>query len=105
MLDIHTGTVIHGTLRTQDLLRALAGELDRLNRYSGLAWEARSWAEVIDNEDDPASYEAGLRFEEASAVLDRLFDVLNELAPTGMYFGNTEGDGSDFGWWSIENEE
>jgi len=40
--------------------------------------------------------------------LEALFDALNEIAPPFCYFGATEGDGSDYGFWvswdSIEEE-
>jgi len=32
-------------------------------------------------------------------------DALNEYAPDGYYFGAIEGDGSDFGFWAIEDED
>ena len=37
-------------------------------------------------------------------VNETLFDVLDMYAPDGYYFGCTEGDGSDFGYWKIEEE-
>ena len=36
---------------------------------------------------------------------EELWDVLNMYAPYGYYFGATDGDGSDFGYWSDEEEE
>ncbi len=34
--------------------------------------------------------------------LGRVYDELSLLAPEGYYFGPTEGDGSDIGWWKAE---
>lgn len=33
---------------------------------------------------------------------ERVYDELSLLAPEGYYFGPTEGDGSDIGWWKVE---
>lgn len=35
-------------------------------------------------------------------IVDELFDLLNEIAPEGTYFGAIEGDGADFGFWTVE---
>lgn len=35
-------------------------------------------------------------------IVDELFDLLNEIAPEGTYFGASEGDGADFGFWTVE---
>lgn len=35
---------------------------------------------------------------------EQLIDALNDEAPDGMYFGNTEGNMSDYGWWANEIE-
>lgn len=42
--------------------------------------------------------------EAACNVIDDLFDLLDDLAPNGYYFGATDGDGSDFGFWTICEE-
>lgn len=38
--------------------------------------------------------------EDASQIVSDMFDALEAVAPEGYYFGSTEGDGSDFGFWS-----
>jgi hypothetical protein len=89
------GTLIHATLRNEDLLTAFADELEDLIQGNGktgmeneavvkLVWDAR--------EIDPDH-------EDASEIVGELMDALNEYAPPYCYFGNTEGDGSDFGFW------
>ena len=97
---ISEGTVSHGTLRTQDLLRAFADEYERVLPFNSLArvMEARQIADAIDsNHENDNEY--------ASAAVTELHDALNEIASReGLYFGNTEGDGSDFGYWAVENE-
>jgi hypothetical protein len=34
-----------------------------------------------------------------------IYTYLDSIAPEGCYWGNTEGDGSDFGFWSWGEEE
>ena len=85
---ISEGTIIHGTLRTQDLLLAFADELNRVLPFNGnsLANDARR---AVDTQD-----------QEADEILLDLFDQLDSIAQReGLYFGAHPGDGSDFGYW------
>lgn len=101
---IQQGTVSHGTLRTPDLLRAFADELERAAANHPLfdadlihlLIEARAAADAADD---------GETLEDVSEIIHELIDALNRLSPDGMYFGAHEGDGSDFGWWSIYDAE
>jgi len=38
-------------------------------------------------------------------TLSVLMDSLDSFAPPGMQFGAHPGDGSDFGWWPVEEDE
>lgn len=88
------GSISHGTLRTVDLLDAFASELDMLESGRGDVAEARAvltlhnagWLQIADSG-------------EASELVQALQDALDEFAPSYCYFGTTEGDGSDFGFW------
>jgi hypothetical protein len=81
-----------GTLRTQDLVTTFLEIIRNTEEFDRLAHEipARAWrdvnAEYWDSED-------------AHFLLSELFDLLNEFAPPGYYFGSLEGDGADFGFW------
>jgi hypothetical protein len=97
------GTIIHGTLRMEDLIPAFADELERLDeekKYDYLVKEARDFVvssydgEMI-TEDDHLTFDS----EDANWSVEELIDALNEFAPDGCYFGAHEGDGSDFGFW------
>ena len=89
------GTISSGTLRTTDLLATFAAELERLVPFNSarLVSEARIAAQSGDDEN-------------ASLILAELFEELEEIASAaGFYFGAHEGDGSDFGFWRIEDGE
>lgn len=90
-------SISHGILRTQDLLRSFASELERFDvDNSVLVDRARADADIIDANDD------GHSTENANDTLESLFNELDALAPDGCYFGAHPGDGSDFGYWEIE---
>lgn len=108
------GTVSHATLRTEDLLSSFASELewqisrngaflampenfplrDRLAKLLGEAQDA--WQDDGETLQDEES---------AAEMVNDLQDALSEVfAAPYSYFGNTEGDGSDFGFWpSVES--
>lgn len=80
------GTVIHGTLREEDLFPAFFDVYVQLpGATPGRAvYYLKEWA----TQDE-------YRFD----VLTELGDEISALAPEGLYFGANEGDGSDFGFW------
>jgi hypothetical protein len=97
-MKIQAGTISHGTLRTVDLLSSFAAELERIGHEddSDLIAEARAAVERI-------GVESIHETESDSDLVSELQDRLNDRAPAGLYFGNTEGDGSDFGFWPNED--
>lgn len=42
--------------------------------------------------------------ERAYILWERAFEYLNSIAPSGYYFGSHPGNGSDYGFWKIEEE-
>lgn len=76
------GTLIHGTLRFEDLAPAFAAELNRLGTAVTL----------------PDNFNQ-LSPDEQAEWVDTLIDKLDAHAPEGHYFGAHEGDGADFGFW------
>lgn len=98
---VEIGTVSHGTMRSEDLIPEFTYILGRENPealdalrsdYPEIFAEMDAEWEEGDSEDfsDP---------EMASRLVDALFDALNEIAPPFCYFGATEGDGADYGFW------
>lgn len=99
-----TGTISWGTLRPEDLIPAFMGELERrdptaasavTNEYSEEGWPY-SMAGL--HYGDPF---ADVQEELAPYLMEDLFNALNEAAPEGCYFGASEGDGTDFGYWEV----
>lgn len=106
------GTLISGTQRPQDLLPAFWRELHRLDPH--LAHESiqehfhdegRPLCDLITAaandkwpEDDDPVWDMPEVFEYINGVIIDLLDI--EGQGEGFYFGTTEGDGSDYGFWS-----
>ena len=92
---ITIGTLIHGTLRDEDLLPAFADELERVGNEYGEYSPAIATALQIADGEVPEMGETG------SDIIAELMDALQNYAPVHMYFGAIEGDGADFGWWPV----
>jgi hypothetical protein len=99
---ISEGTVSHGTLRTQDLLRRFADEYERVLPFNSreAVSDARNCANEIDeDENHPGNAQTG------SEIVDELIDALCCIAAReGLYFGAHPGDGSDFGYWVTDED-
>jgi hypothetical protein len=95
------GSIINGTLPQQELLRAYAYAYERLKPFNSakLVNEALDTAKLLDN---------GITGIEL-AVSEILLDLRNELNhlvnPHGFYFGPSEGDDSDIGFWKNGDDE
>lgn len=101
-------SVSNSTLRTEDLFEAFTDMLQYAKSRERVTLSKRSGG--ILNE------AAGLLLDKESGILnweDRdhidwlvnegLMDALNDIAPTGCYFGAHPGDGADFGFWEDED--
>lgn len=112
------GSVSHGTLRTSDLLPAFVSLLsdvledatfrpgaDSPDVVARMA-ETQSILGALEGEitrqHDAGMLEEWAESEGASWDLEWLFDALEEWAPEGYTFGAHEGDGSDFGFWLVD---
>lgn len=93
------GTVSHATMRTEDLIPAFMDVLRVFapERHAELEQEQ---PEELEDGDYPD-------VETASEWLnDVLWTAMEEIAPPYCYFGASEGDGADYGFWpSIESLE
>lgn len=113
---IPVGSISHGTMRPQDLIPAFSDFLSEfgteeqeqaiIRKYSDYALDENyglTPREILEHlatdcVDDDELWDS----ETAHAYLEDLFDALNELAPEGYYFGAHPGDGSDYGFWEVE---
>jgi len=103
--NIRIGTLIHGTLRDEDLLEAFADELDRLSAGDDSplrrpeSVEARALLAIGADE-----WSEEQHLDAEYLINETLFYALNEYAPPHVYFGAHEGDGSDFGFWPTRDD-
>jgi hypothetical protein len=99
--DLNT-TVIRATLRPQDLVHEFLDVIKDTPEYLQIMMNPLSIITDPSADDDDERWDS----EDMSYFLNEvLWDVLNMYAPEGYYFGCTEGDGSDFGYWKFEEED
>lgn len=105
-----TGTVSHATMREQDLLPKFLGVLAEYNplAYNAIIDELTPFChsndnidEILGNEDHTAWHSNTM----AWIINESVWDAMNEIAPEGFYFGAHPGDGCDYGFWAIEEDE
>jgi hypothetical protein len=100
------GTIIHGTLREQDLVPAFLSELEYRDPVAAERIQTGREAiiEVLcaDRAWDLTELAQGYFWDRVAWLMDELYDALEAAAPEGCYFGAIEGDGSDFGFWPHE---
>lgn len=62
-------------------------------------------ADRLQAEFDAAPEDNVVGLADRGEILASVFDALEAVAPDGTSFGSSEGDGSDFGFWSNESED
>lgn len=100
---MNTGTVIEGTLRPQDLIPAFLDALREANPDGYAQLVIAPFGPVPSYVMDEGDSSGWWDSEDASALIESLTEALDESAPEGYYFGAHPGDGSDFGFWRIED--
>ena len=91
-----TGTVIHGTLRKQDLNQAFCEWLDYYRNDAFL--------DIVENYGDSREDLIMDGDNDDEWLLEALLEAIGECMPDGYYFGAHVGDGSDFGIWPIDDD-
>ena len=90
-------SLIRGTHRECDLIPVFLDALRETAEYeSFMVMPVQPFCTPDPNDDYWDS-------EDAAYMLEELFDILNSYAPDGYYFGAHPGDGSDFGYWKMED--
>lgn len=93
------GTVSSGTMLPSDLIPAFMGTLETY--APELAAELVAGYPELDGM-DADELDAS---EEANWIIEALYQALDSIAPDGAYFGSHPGDGSDYGFWTVEGDE
>jgi hypothetical protein len=107
--NIKLGSLIHATLRSEDLLPAFLHALEDYRHPKagafnselielGFGYSQCGACGLGNREEWPEGFDDDM----ASEIIDEMVDALNDLAPAGYYFGVHLGDGSDFGFWKCE---
>jgi len=101
------GTWSHATLREEDLLPAFIQGFYDMNTPGKVPSNWHAYLGKV-KAIEARMEEGGDQYWESEDVgydLEEMFDLLNDIAPEGYYFGAIEGDGSDFGYWAVESTE
>lgn len=123
------GSISHGTMRDEDLIPCFLNEIQRIDRKRITALRKdKDWI-IITNwfknhgDDDIRgctkrllAYHKKIGTASIATVRDpdrfywseytnQLFEILNEYAPPYCYFGSSEGDGADYGFWTYHWSE
>ena len=90
------GSVSSGNLSTENLLSALSSELTYQMARQSKRFPRRELRKLVNQAerligDDPDNI--------GSEVVNDLCDALEQFAPPYGYFGASEGDGADYGYW------
>lgn len=113
-----TGSASRNTMRVQDLVPKFLGVLAE---YHPDAWNTITddIAEMINGRNascvhDSINYDEFMsddsyalwQSEEIGYILNEdIWDAMQEIAPDGFFFGAHPGDGADYGFWAIEEDD
>jgi len=104
--DVPTGSISHGTHRTVDLLDAFLGflEMQRPALYDEVLYAggdaAQAWRLGWLHDDQDVALAAADEW-----LSEDVWSAMESIAPAGHTFGAHEGDGADFGYWPIDEDE
>ena len=113
-----TGTISWGTMQPRDLVPSFMDVLsdyhkDEYNKIladlNGLAtkMDFESYEHVLElTRENPftgPTYEFWMSEDMSYILNEDIWDAMNEIAPDGYYFGASDGDGADYGYWKVDN--
>jgi hypothetical protein len=110
MIIAKSGSIIEGSLRSDHLLSAFLFALEELKHPKSHAINQElisygfgySQCGVCGLNRD--QWPEGFGDDEAEDIIADLMEALDECSPENHYFGSHQGDGSDFGFWELEEE-
>jgi len=107
-MQAEIGSISSGTMQPRDLIPVFAdvlADLDERNEYAELIEEAQALTEEDYDAAEDDKIDGGTRQQTVGFILEELFEALEACAPQGTYFGALDGDGADYGFWTVEEGE
>lgn len=100
-------SVSAGTLRSEFLILSFAMFLQAHNKvgYNDVVGLYPELLKVDSIEDATELVDNTLDADEVSELIGELIDGINQVSPSGCYFGAHPGDGADFGFWPVELDD
>ena len=93
-------SLIHGTMRACDLVPRFLDAIRDTAEYEQIMLDtANNWYLSVMTAADASDSDPRWASEEMWFFNETLWDIMESYAPDGYYFGCTEGDGSDYGYW------
>lgn len=96
-------TVIHGTLRNCDLVPVFLDLIQKTPEYQQIV-QTNDWNLKVIFDPIATKNDERWKSEDMQLFIEDLFDILNNYAPEGCYFGAHVGDASDFGFWEFTED-
>lgn len=94
---IRIGTVIHGTLRPQDLIPAFIGVLKEVGKDVDYLWAIDDFLNNSNPDDVEKYFEGEIAQDDIELLIKDINDNISDIP--FLYFGCHPSDGSDFGFW------
>lgn len=108
MNNLENVSISHGTHRPVDLIDSFLYAVNDLDTegifLNDICIKAGKTFRLFCILDQNNQYPSPRLYERAGYVIESLTDALNTFAPEGFYFGAHPGDGSDFGFWPVEDD-
>lgn len=103
-IDKQTGIIIHADLDTT-VIRATHRPFDLIHTFLNVIKDTAHYVALIQYAPSVVTDPSAGEWDDTHDFLIDVMDALELYAPEGYYFGCTEGDGSDFGYWKFEEED
>lgn len=97
-------SVSWGTMRDIDLYESFISFLAEHDRAEYKAIK-KEYGDVIEALEEEGNGVGAQHVEGSEYLIEALFDALDAIAPYGCYFGAHPGDGADYGFWSLEEDD